>query len=101
MWSTMLPVAALAAVVSGIPCEEARLKCAYREGCGAALQNYLVGCSSLLQGTNYLEEQADFCPQICEYSLIALISTEEGKALMDVSIIFIVANLDKISIFRC
>ncbi|CAG9765962.1 unnamed protein product [Ceutorhynchus assimilis] len=79
MWHTMLPIAALAAVVSGIPCEEARLKCAYRKGCGTALQNYLVGCSGVLQSP----EEALYCPQVCEYSLIALVSTEEGKALME------------------
>lgn len=81
MWSTMLPVAALAAVVSGIPCEEARLKCAYREGCGTALKHYLVGCSGVLQNTEYFNH----CPQVCFNSLIVLVSTQEGKALMEVS----------------
>lgn len=81
MWSTMLPVAALAAVVSGIPCEEARLKCAYREGCGTALKHYLVGCSGVLQNAEYFNH----CPQVCFNSLIVLVSTQEGKALMEVS----------------
>ncbi|XP_030760204.1 growth arrest-specific protein 1-like [Sitophilus oryzae] len=79
MWFNMLPMAALVAVVSsGIPCEEARLKCAYREGCGKALQKYLIGCSTVLQGP-----RPSYCPEICQLSLIALVSTEEGKALME------------------
>ncbi|ENN74604.1 hypothetical protein HUJ04_004714 [Dendroctonus ponderosae] len=78
MWFTMLPVVAFAAVVYGIPCEEARMKCMYRVGCGKALQNYMVGCSLVLQ-----ESAIDYCPKVCEYSLIALVSTEEGKALME------------------
>lgn len=60
-----------------VPCEEARLKCAYREGCGMALQNYMVGCSAVLQGPT------QHCPQICLHSLIALTSTEEGRDLMN------------------
>ncbi|KAG5878997.1 hypothetical protein JTB14_017407 [Gonioctena quinquepunctata] len=41
MWFIMLSVAWLAGETSAIPCEEARMKCAYRVGCGMALQNYL------------------------------------------------------------
>ncbi|KAJ8942603.1 hypothetical protein NQ318_006233 [Aromia moschata] len=77
MWFIMLSVASLAGVASSIPCEEARLKCAYRMGCGMALQNYLVGCSSVLQGP-----YPTHCPEICQHSLIALLSTEEGNDLM-------------------
>lgn len=76
----MVAVSLLVGVTSAIPCEEARLKCAYRVGCGRALQQYLVGCSSVLQG-NY----PTHCPEICKNSLIALTSTDEGKALMNVS----------------
>ncbi|XP_019870298.2 growth arrest-specific protein 1 isoform X2 [Aethina tumida] len=61
-----------------IPCEQAKLKCAYRVGCGMALQNYLVGCSAVLDDPN-----PTHCPQICQHSLIALTSTDEGKALMN------------------
>ncbi|KAL1513655.1 hypothetical protein ABEB36_003040 [Hypothenemus hampei] len=78
MWFLMLPLAILTTVADAIPCEEARLKCAYREGCGTALQHYLLDCSGVLQGPH-----KHYCPQICEYSLIALVSTEEGKALME------------------
>ncbi|XP_050305342.1 growth arrest-specific protein 1-like isoform X2 [Anthonomus grandis grandis] len=79
MWSTILPMAALVAVGVSMPCEEARMKCAYREGCGKALQHYLIGCSGVLPGPEGLA----YCPGICAFSLVALISTEEGKALMD------------------
>lgn len=76
----MLAVSWVVAVTSAIPCEEARLKCAYRVGCGRALQQNLVGCSSVLQG-NY----PTYCPEKCKNSLIALTSTDEGKDLMNVS----------------
>lgn len=61
-----------------IPCEDARLKCAYRDGCGMALHNYLLGCTSL-------ELKSDFCPEQCQHALIALTSTNEGKELMKVN----------------
>ncbi|CAH1114520.1 unnamed protein product [Psylliodes chrysocephalus] len=79
MWLIMLSVAWLAGVSSGIPCEQARLKCAYRVGCGMALQNYIVGCSAVLQGDDFPKH----CPEICQYSLTALTSTDEGKELMN------------------
>ncbi|XP_069701013.1 growth arrest-specific protein 1-like [Periplaneta americana] len=60
-------------------CEEARLKCAYRTGCGMALQNYIVGCSAVLHGPG------TSCPETCQHALIALTSTEEGKDLMTCS----------------
>lgn len=63
-------------VASASSCEEARLKCAYRTGCGMALQNYIVGCSGVLHGP------ATSCPESCQHALIALTSTEEGKDLM-------------------
>lgn len=59
-----------------LSCEEARLKCLFRDGCGMALTNYIGGCSSVLNGP------ADHCPEVCQHSLIALTSTEEGKELM-------------------
>lgn len=65
-------------VETPMACEDARLKCAYRVGCGMALQNYLVGCSSVLQGP-----YVDYCPEVCLYSLIALTSTQEGQKLMN------------------
>ncbi|XP_018575779.1 growth arrest-specific protein 1 [Anoplophora glabripennis] len=78
MWHIMLAVASLTGVASAIPCEEARMKCAYRMGCGMALQNYIVGCSAVLQGP-----YPTHCPENCQHSLIGLTSTEEGKALMN------------------
>ncbi|XP_026288464.2 growth arrest-specific protein 1-like [Frankliniella occidentalis] len=57
-------------------CEEARLKCAYRTGCGRALQMYIVGCSALHHGP------PGHCPEACQQALIALTSTDEGKDLM-------------------
>lgn len=57
-------------------CEVARLKCAYRVGCGMALQNYMIGCSDVMTGSTKK------CSDHCRNSLIALTSTEEGEALM-------------------
>lgn len=57
-------------------CEVARLKCAYRVGCGMALQNYMEGCSDVITGSTKK------CSDHCRNSLIALTSTEEGEALM-------------------
>lgn len=79
MMISMIAIVGVAAETPRMPCEEARMKCAYRVGCGKALQNYLVGCSAVLQGP-----QPTYCPVICQHSLIALTSTEEGKELMRV-----------------
>lgn len=65
--------------IGGGECAEARLRCAYRTGCGAALTNYLLWCSDVVHG-------APGCPEPCQHALIALTSTEEGKNLMNVSI---------------
>ncbi|XP_015185267.1 PREDICTED: growth arrest-specific protein 1-like isoform X2 [Polistes dominula] len=59
---------------TSISCEDARLRCAYRIGCGMALQHYVTGCASVLQG--------DKCSESCQHALIALTSTDEGKELM-------------------
>lgn len=83
MMISMIAIVGAAAETPRMPCENARMKCAYRVGCGKALQNYLVGCSAVLQGP-----QPTYCPEICQHSLIALTSTEEGKELMRVSYIF-------------
>jgi hypothetical protein len=66
-------------------CENARLRCAYRGGCGHALQNYLMGCSFLLDDSVTLK----YCPEPCQHALIALTSSEEGKNLMNVSTHFV------------
>jgi growth arrest-specific protein 1 len=78
MWWVMVSVAALVGAATSLPCEQARMRCAYRVGCGMALQNYVVGCSGVLQGPPPTQ-----CPEICHHSLIALTSTEEGKDLMN------------------
>ncbi|XP_042206231.1 growth arrest-specific protein 1-like [Homarus americanus] len=64
-------------VAPRILCEEARIKCALRGGCGMALQNYMLGCADLMSG------RIDYCDEYCKNSLIALTSTEEGHILMD------------------
>ncbi|XP_024081784.1 growth arrest-specific protein 1-like [Cimex lectularius] len=61
-----------------ILCEEARLKCALRDGCGTALQGYFLSCSEL-----HKSRQLTSCPEDCLNSLIALTSTHEGKQLMN------------------
>ncbi|PSN45828.1 hypothetical protein C0J52_05527 [Blattella germanica] len=78
----MLPLVAMAVwcvlgVAASSTCEQARLKCAYRDGCGMALQKYMMGCSSVLHGPPITT-----CPESCQHALIALTSTEEGKDLM-------------------
>ncbi|XP_044746678.1 growth arrest-specific protein 1-like isoform X2 [Coccinella septempunctata] len=77
MWWIMLAVAAIVGGVDAMTCEEARMKCAYRFGCGRALQMYALDCSTVLQGP-----QPTHCPEVCQHSLLALLSTEEGENLM-------------------
>lgn len=73
-------LAACAAAVGAMSCVEARTRCAYRTGCGAALGNYMMMCESVLT------EPVKACSRECSNALIALTSTEEGKELMNVSI---------------
>ena len=61
-----------------VPCNMARMKCAYRAGCGMALQNYGLGCMDLVEG------KTSMCNTRCRHSLIALMSTHEGERLMKV-----------------
>lgn len=63
-------------------CDDARLRCAYRTGCGRALQQYLTLCASVLHG------DVNDCPEICQHALIGLMSTDEGKELMTVSVYY-------------
>ncbi|XP_026461994.1 growth arrest-specific protein 1-like isoform X2 [Ctenocephalides felis] len=59
-------------------CERARLDCAYRDGCAHALHLYMRHCDP-----RSLRRDADpHCPRECQYALIALTSTPEGKRLM-------------------
>nr|CAD7414050.1 unnamed protein product [Timema poppensis] len=81
--AVMFPLLAMVALWSVLrmgeaSCEEARLKCAYRTGCGMALNKYFIGCSAVLHGAT------STCPEVCQHALIALTSTEEGQDLMTV-----------------
>ncbi|CAH0724396.1 unnamed protein product, partial [Brenthis ino] len=76
MW-LLVAVLSLSVAASGTPCEQARMRCAYRTGCGAALSNYMYLCDEVLS------KPATVCPKACEHALIALTSTEEGKELMN------------------
>jgi len=58
-------------------CEIARTRCAYRMGCGLALQSYMINCADLIAN------RTDICSVNCQTSLIALMSTDEGQDLMD------------------
>lgn len=66
-----------AAAAAASKCEVARMKCAYRAGCGMALQNYMIDCAALIVG------HTSTCSPACERALVALLSTEEGEALVD------------------
>lgn len=83
MWWMMVTFSTFVGVaVSEDPplsCEDARLKCAYREGCSFALRRYMGTCTSVIQGPN-----PRVCPEGCLDSLIALTSTVEGQELMKV-----------------
>jgi growth arrest-specific protein 1 len=76
MFALLAMAACCALRAAASSCEQARLKCAYRAGCGMALQNYIVGCTGVLHGAS------TSCPESCQLALIALTSTEEGKDLM-------------------
>ena len=53
------------------------MSCMYRDGCGLALQQYELTCSSLVN------QLTDTCSRACQHALIALVSTEEGKRMME------------------
>ena len=61
-----------------VSCSAATLACAKRDGCGSALEQYLVSCGDLVTGP----APATSCSQHCRLSLIALLSTPEGARLM-------------------
>jgi hypothetical protein len=63
-----------------VSCDEARLKCVFRAGCGVALQNYVVGCGDLTSG------KSRGCNAHCRNALTALMSTPEGFRLMKVTL---------------
>lgn len=62
---------------SQVMCEDVRLKCAFGPGCSMALHNYFAKCDRMLQA------DATTCPESCLYALVALISTEDGKRMLD------------------
>ncbi|XP_050674452.1 growth arrest-specific protein 1-like [Leptidea sinapis] len=76
MWWSALVLLLVVGRSAASSCEEARLRCAYRSGCGTALNNYMMLCNEVLA------QPSDTCPEGCEHALIALTSTEEGKELM-------------------
>ena len=59
-----------------VPCSLATLACANRDGCGLALEQYMLTCSDLVTGLDTK------CSKHCQLSLIALLSTAEGERLM-------------------
>ena len=61
---------------SEVSCGHATLACANRDGCGVALEQYMLSCSDLVSG---LESS---CSAQCRLALIALLSTPEGDRLM-------------------
>lgn len=83
MWWMMVTISTFVGVAVAdneiLACEDARVKCLFRDGCGLALRNYMVHCSTVLNDNN-----PTHCPEICLNSLIALTSTFEGQALMNV-----------------
>lgn len=62
-----------------VGCNDAYLTCAYRGGCGKALQEYMLNCAALREGLT------DTCSKQCQFALIALLSTPEGERLMQCS----------------
>ena len=62
-----------------VGCNDAYLTCAYRGGCGKALQSYMLNCAELREGLT------DTCSRQCKFALIALLSTPEGERLMQCS----------------
>ncbi|KAM3963261.1 uncharacterized protein ACR2FA_002623 [Aphomia sociella] len=77
MWLMAAVLAAATVAAAAIPCEKAQVQCAYRSGCGTALNNYMMYCNEVLT------TPTSKCPEQCEYALIALTSTPEGKELMN------------------
>lgn len=57
-------------------CNAARIKCMYRVGCRKALESYLTGCRSVVNG------EVERCGHFCTMTLIALTSTRQGSDLM-------------------
>lgn len=62
-----------------VSCGLASLACAQRDGCGSALDGYLLTCSDLVTGS----APGGQCSRQCQLSLIALLSTPEGARLME------------------
>ncbi|KPJ03417.1 Growth arrest-specific protein 1 [Papilio xuthus] len=77
MWAVATLLAVYTLRATAISCTEARTRCAYRTGCGFALNNYMYLCGDVLS------EPTSVCPKPCEHALIALTTAEEGKELMN------------------
>ena len=61
---------------SDVGCSYAFMSCAYRDGCGTALQQYELTCGELSSGVTTT------CSRSCQHALVALLSTPEGGRLM-------------------
>lgn len=64
-------------LAADVGCNYAFMSCAYRDGCGAALQQYELTCSELVSGVT------ETCSRSCQHALIALLSTPEGERMME------------------
>lgn len=58
-------------------CEHVRTRCAFDVGCGVALHNYFDKCDSLLRA------DSTKCHEECLYALVALMSTHQGRSMLD------------------
>lgn len=56
-------------------CDSARLQCTVRTGCQMALNNFFIGCNSIITG----EEST--CTTACQHALVSLLATEDEAGL--------------------
>ncbi|KAF7493161.1 Growth arrest-specific protein 1 [Sarcoptes scabiei] len=73
----ILILSTLIETIDSIQCDLARINCALRNGCGFSLQNYMMECTDLIAG------RTQQCSPRCERALIGLISSDEGKDLIN------------------
>lgn len=56
-------------------CEHARMHCTMRTGCQMGLNNFFVGCSSVINGED------THCTTACKQALVSLLATADGAGL--------------------
>nr|KAG5692696.1 hypothetical protein BaRGS_008559 [Batillaria attramentaria] len=56
-------------------CDSARLQCTVRTGCYMALQNFFIGCNSIITG------EEGRCTTACKHALVSLLATEDEAGL--------------------